>query len=68
MQIFRLVRNAVTAIGWLTTPRHTWFNKHELRQIKNLMVNLEHPYIFTTMLASTGQFKIYPFQLIVIFN
>jgi hypothetical protein len=37
IQIFRLVRNTTTVIGWLTTPRQIWFNKHELRKIKNLM-------------------------------
>jgi hypothetical protein len=31
------------------------------------MGDLMHPHIFTAMLASAGQFKIYPFQLVVIF-
>jgi uncharacterized Zn-finger protein len=61
MQIFRLVRNTTTAIGWLTTPEHIWFGKHKLMQIKNFMADLGHPHIFTTILASTGQFKICSF-------
>jgi hypothetical protein len=40
---------------------------YELRQIKNLMDDLGHPHIFTAILASAGQFKIYPFQFVVIF-
>jgi hypothetical protein len=59
--MFCLVKNIVTAIGWLTTPGYSWFNKHELRQIKHLMDDLGHPHIFTAILASAGQFKIYPF-------
>jgi hypothetical protein len=65
--MFYLVRNTTIAIGWLTTPGHTWFNKHELRQIKYLMGNLGHHHIFTMMLVFAGQFKNYPFQLVVIF-
>jgi hypothetical protein len=61
MQIFRLVRNIAIVIGWLTMLGHTWFNKHELRQIKHLIGNLGHSHIFTVMLAYAGQFKIYPF-------
>jgi hypothetical protein len=56
MQMFRLVKNTATAIGWLTTPGHSWFDKHELRQIKHLMGDLGHPYIFTTMLAYPDQY------------
>jgi hypothetical protein len=56
MQIFRLVKNTVTVIGWLTMLGHSWFGKHELRQINHLMGDLGHPYIFTAMLASTGQY------------
>jgi hypothetical protein len=56
MQMFRLVRNTTTAIGWLTTPGHSAFGKHELRQIKRLMGDLGHPHIFTAMLASAGQY------------
>jgi hypothetical protein len=46
MQMFCLVKNTVTVIGWLTTPGHSWFGKHELRQIKHLMGDLGHPHIF----------------------
>jgi hypothetical protein len=67
MQIFCLVNNTATAISWLTTPGHSWFDKHELGQIKHLMGDLRHLHIFTSVLAFVGQFKIYPFQLIVIF-
>jgi hypothetical protein len=35
-------------------PGHAAFGKHELRQIKYLMRDLGHQYIFTSMLASTG--------------
>jgi hypothetical protein len=59
--MFRLVRNTATTIGWLTTSGHSAFGKHELRQIKHLMGDLGHPYIFTTMLASTGQYLIFVF-------
>jgi hypothetical protein len=55
MQMFRLVKNTATAIGWFTTLRHSWFGKHELCQIKHLMGDLGHPYIFTAILASAGQ-------------
>jgi hypothetical protein len=48
--MFSLVRNTVTAICWLTTLGHIWFDKYELRQIKNLMTDLGHP-----------QFKFCPF-------
>jgi hypothetical protein len=61
MQMFHLVKNTPTAIGWLTTPGHSWFDKHELRQIKHLMGKLGHPHIFTAMLASVGQYLIFPF-------
>jgi hypothetical protein len=54
--MFRLVKNTVTAIGWLTTPGRSGFGKHELRQIKHLMGNLGHPHIFTAMFASAGQY------------
>jgi hypothetical protein len=47
--MFRLVKNTVIVIGWLATPGHSWFGKHELRQIKHLMGNLGHPHIFTAM-------------------
>jgi hypothetical protein len=67
MQIFRLVRNTATVIGWLMTPGHIWFDKHELRQIKHLMDDLGHPHIFIAILVSASQFKIYLFQLVVIF-
>jgi hypothetical protein len=63
-----LVKNIATAIGWLTTPGHSWFDKHELRQIKHLIDDLGHPYILTTMLAYVGQFLFFPFQFIGIFN
>jgi hypothetical protein len=56
MQMFRLVRNTATTIGWLTTPGHLAFDKHELCQIKHLMGDLGHPHIFTAMLASAGQY------------
>jgi hypothetical protein len=56
MQMFRLVKNIVTAIGWLMTPGHSWFDKYELRQIKYLMGDLGHPHIFTAILASIGHF------------
>jgi hypothetical protein len=59
--MFRLVRNRATAISWLTTLEHTWFHKYKLRQIKNSMVDLGHPHIFTAILSSVGQFKICPF-------
>jgi hypothetical protein len=45
MQIFRLVMNTTIAIGWLMTSGHMWFDKHELRQIKNFMADLGHPHI-----------------------
>jgi hypothetical protein len=54
MQMFRLVKNTATAIGWLTTHVHSWFGKYELRQIKHLMGDLGHQHIFTTMLVSDG--------------
>jgi hypothetical protein len=50
------VRNTTTTIGWLTTPGHSAFDKHELRQIKYLMGDLGHQHIFTVMLASAGQY------------
>jgi hypothetical protein len=56
MQMFCLVRNTATTIGWLTTPGHSAFGKHELRQIKHLISDLGHPHIFTAMLASAGQY------------
>jgi hypothetical protein len=56
MQIFRLVNNTATAIGWFTTPGHSWFGKYELRRIKYLMGGLGHPHIFTAMLVSAGQY------------
>jgi hypothetical protein len=31
IQIFHLVRNTTTTIGWLTTSGHIWFDKPELR-------------------------------------
>jgi hypothetical protein len=55
MQMFRLVKNTATAIGWFTTLRHSWFGKHELCQIKHLMGDLGHPHIFTAILTSAGQ-------------
>jgi hypothetical protein len=54
MQMFRLVKNTTTAIDWLMKPGHATFGNHELRQIKHLMGDLGHPYIFTSMLASVG--------------
>jgi hypothetical protein len=54
--MFRLVKNTATAICWLTTPTYIRFGKHELRQIKYLMGDLGHPHIFTTILASAGQY------------
>jgi hypothetical protein len=54
MQMFCLVKNITTAIDWLTKPGHAGFDKHELRQIKHLMGDLDHPHIFTSMLASAG--------------
>jgi hypothetical protein len=56
MNIFRLVKNTGTAIGWLTMPGHSTFGKYELRQIKNLMGDLDHPHIFTVILVSVGQY------------
>jgi hypothetical protein len=56
MQMFRLVKNTATAIGWLMTLGHSWFGKHELRQIKHLMGDLGHPHIFTAMLAFVSQY------------
>jgi hypothetical protein len=53
--MFCLVKNTATVIGWLTTPGHSGFDKYELHQIKHLMGDLYHPYIFTTILASAGQ-------------
>jgi hypothetical protein len=44
--IFCLVRNTAIAIGWFMTSGHTWFDKYELRQIKNLMADLGYPHIF----------------------
>jgi hypothetical protein len=61
MQMFRLVRNTATDIDWFTTPGHSAFGKHELRQIKHLMGDLGHPYIFTAMFASAGQYLIFLF-------
>jgi hypothetical protein len=61
MQMFRLVKNTATIIDWLTTPEHSWFGNHELRQIKYLMDDLGHPYIFTVILASTGQYLFFLF-------
>jgi hypothetical protein len=65
--MFRLVKNKVTVIGWFMTSGHSWLGKYKLRQIKYLMGDLGHPHIFTAMFASIGQFKIYPFQLVIIF-
>jgi hypothetical protein len=56
MQMFRLVKNTVTVIGWLTTSELSLFGKYELRKIKHLMDDLGHPHIFTVMLASAGQY------------
>jgi hypothetical protein len=53
------VKNTATVIGWLTMPGHSWFGKHELRQIKHLMGDLGYPYIFTAMLTSAGQYLIF---------
>jgi hypothetical protein len=63
--MFHLVKK--TTISWLTTPGHSWFDKHELRQIKHLIGDLGHHHIYTAMLACACQFKIYSFQLIVYF-
>jgi hypothetical protein len=54
MQMFHLVKNTATAIAWLTTPGYSLFGKHELRQIKYLMGDLGHLYIFTAILPSAG--------------
>jgi hypothetical protein len=59
--MFRLVQNIVTVIGWLTTPGDSWFDKHELRQIKHLMGDLGHHHIFIAMLASVSQYLIFSF-------
>jgi hypothetical protein len=56
MQMFSLVKNTATTIGWLTMPGHSEFGKHELRQIKHLMGDLGHPHIFTAMLAFADQY------------
>jgi hypothetical protein len=56
MQMFCLVRNTATAIGWLTTPGHSAFGKHELCQIKYLMGDLGYPHIFTAMLTFAGPY------------
>jgi hypothetical protein len=56
MQMFHLVRNTVTAIGWLMMLGHSTFRKHELRQIKYLMGDLDHPHIFIAMLASARKY------------
>jgi hypothetical protein len=56
MQMFRLVKNTAATIGWLMTLRHSWFGKHELRQIKYLMGDLGHPNIFIAILASASQY------------
>jgi hypothetical protein len=56
MQMFCFVKNIATTIGWLTTPGHSWFGKHELRQIKHLMGDLGHPHILTAMLAFVVQY------------
>jgi hypothetical protein len=61
MQMFRLVNNTATTIGWLTTPEHSWFGKHKLRQIKHLIGDLGYPHIFTAMLASACQYLIFLF-------
>jgi hypothetical protein len=68
MQMFRSVKNTTTAIGWLMTSGHSLFGKHELRQIKHLIGDLEHPHIFTTMLASVRQYLIFLFQFVGTFN
>jgi hypothetical protein len=65
MQMFRLVRNIATAIGWHTTLGHSAFGKHELRQIKHLMADLGHPHIFTAMLDSAGQYSFFYSNLCV---
>jgi hypothetical protein len=52
--MLRLVKNTAAVIGWLTTSGHSWFGKHELRQIKHLMGDLGHSYIFTAVLTSVG--------------
>jgi hypothetical protein len=56
MQIFRLMKNTVITIGWLNTSEHSWFDKHEFRQIKHLIGDLGHPHIFTAMLASGREY------------
>jgi hypothetical protein len=61
MQMFRLVNNTTIAIGWLTTPGHSWFGKHELCKIKHLMGDLGHPHIFTAILAYAGQYLKFKF-------
>jgi hypothetical protein len=57
--MFHLVINTITAIGWFKMPGHTWFDKYELRQIKNLMADLR--YIFTMMLTFACHLNFYPF-------
>jgi hypothetical protein len=54
--MFYFVKTTTITIGWLTTSGHSWFDKHELRQIKYLMGDLGHPHIFIAMLTSAGQF------------
>jgi hypothetical protein len=63
MQIFYLVRNTAITIGWLMTPRHIWFGKYELRQIKNLMADLGRSYIFTVLLYSQVNLNFVHFNL-----
>jgi hypothetical protein len=59
MQIFCLMKNIAIVIGWLNTPGHSWFGKHELRQINHLIGDLGHRHIFIVMLASAGQYFIF---------
>jgi hypothetical protein len=61
MQMFRLVKNTVIAVGWLNTLGHSWIDKHKLRQIKHLMSDFGYPHIFTAMLASADQYLIFLF-------
>jgi hypothetical protein len=57
--IFRLVRSIANTIRWIKAPQQLWqslFTKHDLKRIKNLMVDFGHEHIFMMMLAFTCQF------------
>jgi hypothetical protein len=61
--MFHLVKNTIIVIGWVMTLGHSWFNKHQLRQIKHLTSNLGHRHIFIAMFKSAGQYLIFYFNL-----